>query len=121
MLLYGSKSCMESIIEIDTRMHQVKQKDTSFQGKVVLVTGAAEYAADGIRINSVCPGVINTPTMARVLKREPGREDRLRRVHPIGRFGEPSEIANAALWLCSEQSSFVTGHQLAVDGGLTAI
>ena len=84
-------------------------------------TAAVEYAAEGIRINSVCPGVINTPTMARALKREPQREDKLRKGHPIGRFGEPSEIANAALWLCSEQSSFVTGHQLAVDGGLTAI
>ncbi len=84
-------------------------------------TAAVEYAAEGIRINSVCPGVINTPTMARALKREPLREDKLRKGHPIGRFGEPSEIANAALWLCSEQSSFVTGHQLAVDGGLTAI
>ena len=84
-------------------------------------TAAAEYAAEGIRINSVCPGIINTPTMARLLAREPQRGDQLRRGYPIGRFGEASEIANAALWLCSEQSSFVTGHQLAVDGGLTAI
>ena len=41
--------------------------------------------------------------------------------HPMGRIAEPSEVANAALWLCSEQASFVTGHQLAIDGGLTAI
>ena len=84
-------------------------------------TAAAEYAREGIRINSVCPGVVNTPMMARALEREPLREKRLRNVHPMGRFAEPAEIANAALWLCSEQSSFVTGHQLAVDGGLTAI
>lgn len=84
-------------------------------------TAAAEYARAGIRINSVCPGVINTPMMARALQAEPQRETRLRSSHPIGRFGEPAEIANAALWLCSEQSSFVTGHQLAVDGGLTAM
>ena len=82
---------------------------------------AAEYARNGIRINSVCPGVINTPMMARALEREPLREKKLRNVHPMGRFAEPVEIANAAMWLCSEQSSFVTGHQLAVDGGLTAI
>lgn len=84
-------------------------------------TAAAEYARDGIRINSVCPGVVNTPMMARALEREPLREKKLRNVHPLGRFGEPGEIAQAAMWLCSEQSSFVTGHQLAVDGGLTAI
>lgn len=84
-------------------------------------TAAAEYGRSGIRINSVCPGVINTPMMARALEREPERERKLKNLHPIGRFGEVSEIANAALWLCSEQASFVTGHQLTVDGGLTAI
>ncbi|NHZ35467.1 MULTISPECIES: SDR family oxidoreductase [Massilia] len=84
-------------------------------------TAAAEYAREGIRINSVCPGVVNTPMMGRALEREPLREKKLRNVHPMGRFAEPVEIANAAMWLCSEQSSFVTGHQLAVDGGLTAI
>ncbi|MDB5935862.1 MAG: uncharacterized protein JWQ01_3206 [Massilia sp.] len=84
-------------------------------------TAAAEYGRDGIRVNSVCPGVINTAMLARALEREPAREKKLRNVHPIGRFGEAAEIANAALWLCSDQASFVTGHQLAVDGGLTAI
>jgi NAD(P)-dependent dehydrogenase (short-subunit alcohol dehydrogenase family) len=84
-------------------------------------SAAAEYGHAGIRINSVCPGVINTPTLARALDREPGREQMLKNQYPIGRFGEVSEIANAALWLCSEQASFVTGHQLTVDGGLTAI
>jgi len=84
-------------------------------------TAAAEYARNGIRINSVCPGVINTPMMTRALEREPQREKKIRNAHPMGRFGEAVEIANAALWLCSDKSSFVTGHQLAVDGGLTAI
>lgn len=84
-------------------------------------TAAAEYGHAGIRINSVCPGVINTPALARALDREPGRETTLKSQHPLGRFGDVAEIANAALWLCSEQASFVTGHQLTVDGGLTAI
>jgi NAD(P)-dependent dehydrogenase (short-subunit alcohol dehydrogenase family) len=83
-------------------------------------TAAAEYGRDGIRVNSVCPGVINTPMLARALERDPTRQKKLRNLHPIGRFGDAAEIANAALWLCSEQASFVTGHQLAVDGGLTA-
>ena len=84
-------------------------------------TAAAEYGRAGVRINSVCPGIINTPMMARALEREPQREKKVRNAHPIGRIGEAAEIASAALWLCSEQASFVTGHQLAVDGGLTAI
>ncbi|MEO7495015.1 MAG: SDR family oxidoreductase, partial [Massilia sp.] len=84
-------------------------------------TAAAEYGREGIRINSVCPGAIKTPMLARALEREPQREKKLRGLHPLGRVGESAEVANAALWLCSEQASFVNGHQLAVDGGLTAI
>ncbi len=84
-------------------------------------TAAVEYGRAGIRVNSVCPGVINTPMLTRALEREPEREKRMKKIHAIGRFGEADEIANAALWLCSDQASFVTGHQLAVDGGLTAM
>jgi NAD(P)-dependent dehydrogenase (short-subunit alcohol dehydrogenase family) len=84
-------------------------------------TAAVEYAQDGVRINALCPGAVKTPMLARLVEREPGRDRKLKAAHPMGRFAESAEIANAALWLCSEQSSFVTGHQLAVDGGLTAI
>jgi NAD(P)-dependent dehydrogenase (short-subunit alcohol dehydrogenase family) len=84
-------------------------------------TAAAEYGRAGIRVNAVCPGVIRTPMLEQAIAREPRREKTIQKLHPIGRLGEAEEIANAALWLCSEQSSFVTGHQLAVDGGLTAI
>ncbi len=84
-------------------------------------TAAAEYGRAGIRVNSVCPGVIRTPMLEQALAREPRREKTIKNLHPIGRLGEAEEIANAALWLCSDLSSFVTGHQLAVDGGLTAI
>jgi NAD(P)-dependent dehydrogenase (short-subunit alcohol dehydrogenase family) len=96
---------------------------TASKHAVIGLTKAAaiEYGRHGIRINSVCPGMVNTQMLARALEREPQREKKLRNVHPIGRFAEPSEIADAALWLCSDQSSFVNGHQLAVDGGLTAI
>jgi NAD(P)-dependent dehydrogenase (short-subunit alcohol dehydrogenase family) len=84
-------------------------------------TAAAEYGRMGIRINSICPGVIKTSMLTRALAREPKREKGLRNAHPMGRFGEVADVANAAMWLCSDQSSFVTGHQLTVDGGLTAI
>lgn len=84
-------------------------------------TAAAEYGRAGIRVNAVCPGIIRTPMMDRAIEREPRREKAIQKAHPIGRLGEADEIANAALWLCSDSASFVTGHQLAVDGGLTAI
>ncbi|TFW29575.1 SDR family oxidoreductase [Massilia horti] len=84
-------------------------------------SAAAEYAKSGIRVNSICSGSVKTPMLARVFENESGAEKRAKAMHPMGRFAEPGEIANAAMWLCSDQSSFVTGHQLAVDGGLTAI
>ncbi len=84
-------------------------------------SAAAEYAKDGIRVNAVSPGAVRTPMLARALGGEAAAERKLRAAHPMNRFAEPGEIANAALWLCSDQSSFVTGHDLAADGGFTAI
>ena len=84
-------------------------------------TAAAEYAGAGIRVNSLCPGPVKTPMLARALEREPQLENSSKAGTPIGRVAEPAEVANAVLWLCSEHASFVTGHQLAVDGGLTAL
>jgi NAD(P)-dependent dehydrogenase (short-subunit alcohol dehydrogenase family) len=84
-------------------------------------TAGAEYGRAGIRINSVCPGVIRTEMMDRALEREPKRQKLMQNVHPIGRIGEAAEIAGAVLWLCSDAASFVVGHQLAVDGGLTIV
>ena len=84
-------------------------------------SAALEHAKEGIRVNALCAGAVRTPMLARAFTREPSLEKKLRAAHPMGRFAEPAEIANAVLWLCSEQSSFVTGHELSVDGGLTAI
>ncbi len=84
-------------------------------------SAAAEYAKDGIRVNALCPSAVRTPMLARALGGEASAEKKLRAAHPMSRFAEPGEIANAALWLCSEQSSFVTGHELTADGGFTAI
>lgn len=84
-------------------------------------SAAVGYAKSGIRINSLCPGAVKTPMLARALEREPQAEKKLKAAHPMGRFAEPAEVANAIMWLCSDQSSFVTGHQLAIDGGLTAL
>lgn len=84
-------------------------------------SAAYDYAAKGIRVNAICPGAIDTPMLRAAIERR-GRDadDTARRLSPIGRFGQPAEIAAAALWLCSHASSFTTGHALAVDGGMLA-
>jgi NAD(P)-dependent dehydrogenase (short-subunit alcohol dehydrogenase family) len=93
----------------------------SKHGVIGLTRSAAlDYAARGIRVNAVCPGMINTP-MAQVLTGgDANFLATLVKEEPIGRFGEPEEIADTVLWLCSPGSSFVIGHALAVDGGITA-
>ena len=84
-------------------------------------SAAYDYAANGIRVNAICPGAIDTPMLRDAMERR-GRnpDDVAGRLSPIGRFGEPTEIADAALWLVSSASSFTTGHALAVDGGMLA-
>lgn len=84
-------------------------------------TAALEYAKSGIRINAVCPGIIRTPMVERVfLSRRAEVESQLARAEPIGRLGTPEEVAEVVVWLCSDAASFVTGHTLAVDGGIYA-
>ncbi len=84
-------------------------------------SAAIEYGKKGIRVNSVCPGVIRTAMLERALEREPGWEQALVQMHPIGRLGEVADVVAAVLWLCSDASGFVTGHQLTVDGAMTVI
>lgn len=79
---------------------------------------AIDLAPAGIRVNAVCPGVIETPMSAQALAL-PGVADMMEKMTPLGRTGKPREIASAVLWLCSEESSFVTGHPLVIDGGVT--
>jgi NAD(P)-dependent dehydrogenase (short-subunit alcohol dehydrogenase family) len=83
-------------------------------------SAALGFAKSGIRVNAVCPGVVSETEMHAnsVGASEQIREYRLS-VHPIGRFGKPSEIASAVLWLCSDGAAFVTGQAIAIDGGYT--
>lgn len=84
-------------------------------------TAALEYARQGIRVNAVAPGGIETPMLQRFTG-GPGTDffNQLAGMHPVGRLGQPEEIAEAVLWLCSGKASFVTGLALAADGGWTA-
>lgn len=81
-------------------------------------TAALECAGDGIRVNAVCPGVIHTAMVDRLLRAHPEIDFVAR--EPVQRMGTPDEIADTVIWLCSDQSSFVTGQAIAVDGGFVA-
>ena len=84
-------------------------------------TAALEYATKGVRVNAVSPGAIETPMFDRFSGAlGAGAHDQIASLHPVGRTGQPEEIAEAVVWLCSEKASFVTGQSLAVDGGFTA-
>jgi NAD(P)-dependent dehydrogenase (short-subunit alcohol dehydrogenase family) len=83
-------------------------------------TAALEYARNNIRVNAVCPGVVRTPMMEAAIAAAPARAERVAGMHPMNRVAEPEEVARAALWLCSDGASFVTGDALRVDGGVGA-
>jgi meso-butanediol dehydrogenase/(S,S)-butanediol dehydrogenase/diacetyl reductase len=83
-------------------------------------SAALELATTGVRVNAVCPGLIDTPALQGVFRRLPAREAVARAAVPAGRFGRPDEVARAILFLASDDASYVTGATLVVDGGLTA-
>lgn len=83
-------------------------------------TAALEYVQSNIRINAVCPGVIKTEMIERVTNHDEQALKQLVAGEPMGRMGTPLEVADSVVWLCSDASSFVTGHSLVVDGGWVA-
>jgi NAD(P)-dependent dehydrogenase (short-subunit alcohol dehydrogenase family) len=88
-------------------------------GVVGLTKAAAlEYSQSGVRVNAVCPGFVRTPILE--LDGTPEGELRYARLQPLGRLGQPEEVAEAVVWLCSDAASFMTGHAMSVDGGMSA-
>jgi meso-butanediol dehydrogenase/(S,S)-butanediol dehydrogenase/diacetyl reductase len=83
-------------------------------------TAALELAKHGIRVNAVCPGLIDTPALQRVFRRFPERQTSTAAAIPLGRFGRAEEVARAICFLAASESSYITGTTLVVDGGLTA-
>ncbi len=83
-------------------------------------TAALEYAKLNIRINAVCPGVIKTPMVDRLTGKDKEVEKNYESMEPVGRMGQPEEVAEAVIWLCSDAASFVTGVIMPVDGGWIA-
>lgn len=83
-------------------------------------TAALEYVRKNIRVNAVCPVYTHSAMVDELINTGPEMEERMRRVIPIGRFGQPEEIAQAILWLCADENAFCTGQAIQLDGGLTA-
>jgi len=84
-------------------------------------TAAIEPGKEGVRVNAVCPASIHTPMLKRAgLTTDPVMRATMEALHPVGRLGQRHEVADAVLWLCSSQSTFVTGHALLFDGGYVA-
>ncbi len=83
-------------------------------------TAALEYGRMGVRVNAVCPSAVRTEMFRRRMAGRPDLADKLTRASPMRRLGEPGEVAAAVVWLCSGEASFVNGHALAVDGGMSA-
>jgi NAD(P)-dependent dehydrogenase (short-subunit alcohol dehydrogenase family) len=94
----------------------------SKHGLIGLTKSAAlEYVQAGIRVNAICPGLTRTPMANEMCQHDPEIEAQLlAQYQPLGRMGAPEEVAAAAVWLCSDAASFVTGHAMAVDGGWLA-
>jgi NAD(P)-dependent dehydrogenase (short-subunit alcohol dehydrogenase family) len=92
---------------------------TASKGAILSLTRnmALDYAADQVRVNCLCPGFVNTPLLASMPAE---RRARLAALHPLGRLGEPGDIAPMALFLISDQASWITGQAIAVDGGFNA-
>jgi len=84
-------------------------------------SAAIEYAKKGIRVNAVCPAVIDTDMFRRAYEADPRKAEFAAAMHPVGRVGKVEEVAAAVLYLCSDGAAFTTGHALTVDGGATAI
>ncbi|MBT8138778.1 MAG: glucose 1-dehydrogenase [Gammaproteobacteria bacterium] len=84
---------------------------------ILTKSSAAEYGGEGIRINAVSPGVIRTPGVEQYFKEQPEIAEGLKRAAAMNRLGEPNEIAEAVVFLCSDRASFITGQLLSVDGG----
>ncbi len=113
----GSIVCLSSISGLAGQAEQSTYGPAKFVASGITMHLAVEWAARGIRVNAVAPGTITTEAVAQLPEEYKAP---MKRAHPIGRLGEPSEVASAILFLASDEASFVTGAILPVDGGYLA-
>jgi NAD(P)-dependent dehydrogenase (short-subunit alcohol dehydrogenase family) len=118
----GSIVCLSSISGVAGQARQSTYGPAKFVASGLAKHLAVEWATHGIRVNAVAPGTINTERVQRLPEEPGGREylEAIKAAHPMGRLGEPSEVAEAIVFLASDQASFITGVVLPVDGGFLA-
>ena len=105
---------------VDDAAAQTKKSQTVTRaGTQPSTKGSAEYAGSNIRINAVCPGIIDTPMMERFSGGTAEGRQAVIAQEPVGRMGKPEEIAAAVVWLCTDAASFMVGHGMVIDGGQT--
>ena len=113
---------MSSVMGLVSSAEPVIQGYTASKHAVIGLTKSAalQYARNNIRINALCPGVTRSAMVDAAMSMGDAVREHLSNFAPMGRIAEPAEIAECAIWLCSDKSSFVTGHALVADGGFTA-
>jgi NAD(P)-dependent dehydrogenase (short-subunit alcohol dehydrogenase family) len=118
----GSIVCLSSISGVAGQARQSTYGPAKFAASGLTMHLAVEWAARGIRVNAVAPGTIRTEAVRRLPEQPGGTEyiEEIRKMHPMGRLGEPEEVARAIVFLASDDASFITGAILPVDGGYLA-
>ncbi len=118
----GSIVNMSSIMGVISQREPILQGYTSSKHATIGLTKAAalQYARSNIRVNALCPGVTRSPMVDAAMAMSDAIREALSNYAPLRGVAEPAEIAECAIWLCSDKSSFVTGHALVADGGYTA-
>ena len=114
---YGNIINIASLAGIKASGNNIAYSASKFAVVGMTKSAALEYAKKNIRINAVCPGYTQSPLLDRLLNSRPDMDQLLLNYIPMKRFGEPNEIAEACLWLASDQSSFITGQSIVLDGG----
>lgn len=120
MIEGGAGGSIVNLSSVSALMRVSLTAYTASKGGVQALTRllAVEFASRGIRINSICPGTIMTENNVAIYRERPGIEERVTKMYPMGRLGTPADIAESALYLTSDASSFVTGATMASTGDL---
>jgi NAD(P)-dependent dehydrogenase (short-subunit alcohol dehydrogenase family) len=114
---YGSMVNVASLAGLKASGNNLSYSASKFAVVGMTKSAALEYGGKNIRINAVCPGYIHSALLDQFLSMRPDMGDKLKRFIPMGRFGEAAEIAEAICWLASENSKFITGQTITIDGG----
>lgn len=118
---YGNIINVASLAGLKASGYNLSYSASKFAVVGMTKSAALEYAHKKIRINAVCPGYTNSALLDKLLSFRPDMEDRLKRVIPMNRFGEAAEIAEAIAWLSSDNSKYITGQTITLDGGTSLI